>query len=72
MGRETFKVFLWWKNHPLGRLTNLFFSKHPGFQRSSGSLALIARLTWTGWAGFRQYAWSSIVPYNLLVMVRIK
>jgi IS5 family transposase len=27
---------------------------------------------WTGWAGFRQYIWSAIVSYNLLVLARLK
>lgn len=27
---------------------------------------------WTGWAGFKQYVWSAIVSYNLLVLARLK
>jgi len=30
------------------------------------------RCTWSGWRGFKQYVWSSIVSYNLLVMARIR
>ena len=30
------------------------------------------RCTWSGWEGFKQYVWSSIVSYNLLVLARIK
>lgn len=30
------------------------------------------RCTWSGWGGFKQYVWSSIVSYNLLVMARIR
>ncbi len=30
------------------------------------------RCTWSGWNGFRQYVWSSIVSYNLLMLARIK
>ena len=30
------------------------------------------RCTWSGWQGFKQYVWSSIVSYNLLVLARIK
>jgi IS5 family transposase len=30
------------------------------------------RCTWSGWDGFRQYVWSSIVSYNLLMLARIK
>jgi len=30
------------------------------------------RCTWSGWDGFRQYVWSSIVSYNLLALARIK
>jgi len=30
------------------------------------------RCTWSGWNGFRQYVWSSIVSYNLLALARIK
>jgi IS5 family transposase len=30
------------------------------------------RCTWSGWNGFKQYVWSSIVSYNLLVMARIR
>jgi IS5 family transposase len=29
------------------------------------------RCTWSGWEGFKQYVWSSIVSYNLLVLARI-
>jgi IS5 family transposase len=29
------------------------------------------RCTWSGWAGFKQYVWSSVVSYNLLAMARI-
>jgi len=28
--------------------------------------------TWSGWSGFKQYVWSSIVSYNLLVLARIR
>jgi IS5 family transposase len=30
------------------------------------------RCTWSSWAGFKRYVWSSIVSYNLLVMARTK
>lgn len=30
------------------------------------------RCTWSGWEGFRQYVWSSIVSYNLLMLARKK
>ena len=30
------------------------------------------RCTWSGWNGFKQYVWSSIVSYNLLVLARIR
>ena len=30
------------------------------------------RCCWSGWGGFKQYVWSSIVSYNLLVMARIR
>ena len=30
------------------------------------------RCSWSGWGGFKQYVWSSIVSYNLLVMARIR
>lgn len=32
----------------------------------------LTRCTWSGWAGFKQYVWSSIVSYNLLAMARIR
>jgi IS5 family transposase len=31
-----------------------------------------SRCDWTGWLGFRQYVWSSLVSYNLLVLARLK
>jgi len=30
------------------------------------------RCDWTGWVGFKQYVWSALVSYNLLVLARIK
>ena len=30
------------------------------------------RCPWSGWAGFKQYVWSSVVSYNLLAMARIR
>jgi IS5 family transposase len=30
------------------------------------------RCTWSGWRGFKQYVWSSIVSYNLLVLARTR
>ena len=27
---------------------------------------------WTGWAGFKQYVWSAVVSYNLLVLAQLK
>jgi len=30
------------------------------------------RCTWSGWRGFKQYVWSNIVSYNLLVLARIR
>lgn len=32
----------------------------------------LTRSTWSGWDGFKQYVWSSVVSYNLLAMARIK
>lgn len=32
----------------------------------------LTRSTWSGWAGFKQYVWSSIVSYNLLAMARTR
>jgi len=57
--------------------SNWVFKKHKNFR--AGIEANISRLkrsfglsccTWTGWAGFRQYLWSAIVSYNLLVLAR--
>jgi len=31
-----------------------------------------SRCDWTGWFGFKQYVWSALVSYNLLVLARIK
>lgn len=31
-----------------------------------------SRCDWTGWVGFKQYVWSALVSYNLLVLARIK
>lgn len=30
------------------------------------------RCPWSGWAGFKQYVWSSVVSYNLLAMARTR
>lgn len=30
------------------------------------------RCSWSGWQGFKQYVWSNIVSYNLLVLARLK
>ena len=30
------------------------------------------RCKWAGWSGFKQYVWSSIVSYNLLVIARTR
>lgn len=30
------------------------------------------RCTWSGWNEFKQYVWGSIVPYNPLVLARIR
>ncbi|MBN2437565.1 MAG: ISNCY family transposase [Deltaproteobacteria bacterium] len=30
------------------------------------------RCTWSGWGGFKQYVWSSIFSYNLLVLARAR
>ena len=30
------------------------------------------RCTWSGWDGFKQYVWSSVVSYNLLAMARTR
>lgn len=32
----------------------------------------LRRCNWTGWEGFKQYVWSSVVSYNLLVLARLK
>ena len=32
----------------------------------------LRRCNWSGWEGFQQYIWSSIVSYNLLVLARFK
>jgi IS5 family transposase len=31
-----------------------------------------SRCDWTGWVGFKEYVWSALVSYNLLVLARIK
>jgi IS5 family transposase len=31
-----------------------------------------SRCDWTGWAGFKQYIWSAIVSYNLLVLAQLQ
>jgi IS5 family transposase len=31
-----------------------------------------SRCDWTGWVGFKQYVWSALVSYNLLVLARIQ
>jgi len=30
------------------------------------------RCSWSGWEGFKQYVWSTIVSYNLLILARLK
>lgn len=30
------------------------------------------RCSWSGWEGFKQYVWSAIVSYNLLILSRLK
>ena len=37
-------------------------------KRSSG----LSCCDWTGWAGFKQYIWSAIVSYNLLVLAQLQ
>jgi IS5 family transposase len=32
----------------------------------------LSRCDWTGWVGFKQYVWSALVSYNLLVLARAK
>jgi IS5 family transposase len=32
----------------------------------------LSRCSWSGWQGFKQYVWSNIVSYNLLVLARLK
>jgi IS5 family transposase len=32
----------------------------------------LGRCSWTGWQGFKQYVWSNIVSYNLLILARLK
>jgi len=32
----------------------------------------LRRCNWSGWEGFQQYVWSSVVSYNLLVLARLK
>ena len=32
----------------------------------------LSRCDWTGWLGFRQYVWSALVSYNLLVLAKLK
>jgi len=32
----------------------------------------LTRSTWSGWAGFKQYVWSSVVSYNLTLLARLK
>ena len=32
----------------------------------------LSRCNWSGWEGFKQYVWSSIVSYNLMVIARMK
>jgi IS5 family transposase len=31
-----------------------------------------SRCDWTGWFGFKQYVWSALVSYNLLVLARLR
>jgi IS5 family transposase len=31
-----------------------------------------SRCDWTGWLGFKQYVWSALVSYNLLVLAKLK
>ncbi len=31
----------------------------------------LRRCNWTGWEGFKQYVWSSVVSYNLLALARL-
>lgn len=32
----------------------------------------LSRCNWSGWEGFKQYVWSSVFSYNLLVLARLK
>ncbi len=32
----------------------------------------LSRCNWSGWEGFKQYVWSAIVSYNLMVIARMK
>ncbi|TKB07795.1 transposase [Desulforhopalus sp. IMCC35007] len=32
----------------------------------------LSRCSWSGWQGLKQYVWSNIVSYNLLVLARLK
>jgi IS5 family transposase len=32
----------------------------------------LACCDWTGWVGFKQYVWSAVVSYNLLVLAHLK
>ena len=32
----------------------------------------LTRSTWRGWAGFKQYVWSSVVSYNLSLLAKLK
>ena len=32
----------------------------------------MSRCNWSGWEGFKQYVWSAIVSYNLMVIARMK
>lgn len=32
----------------------------------------LSRCNWSGWDGFKQYVWSAIVSYNLMVIARMK
>lgn len=31
----------------------------------------LSRCNWSGWEGFKQYVWSSVISYNLLTMARL-
>ena len=54
---------------------NLAKAKEAGIEANISVLKRafgLRRCNWSGWEGFQQYVWSSVVSYNLLVLARLK